>query len=383
MTPTAMVSTNTEVTLTLGLRMETLVSDKLTWLSEPLPGEELGAALAPGGARPGGSHETDWARTRQQGARLAWRGAPPAQSASRNPPPLHPGRRPAVARGAHSSGPSGGATPRNAPAMSIDDFNILKPISRGAFGRVYLAEKKSTGGARSEGGALRRGRASKGARLGGGAAGFGGCGAARAARAPAPAGGRPLLHSSQRHPAPPPVRPTPPRRPLCAQGHPQGGRLQKEPGAVHQQREEHHGHRQQPLRRALLLQVGASHLICVPPPAQCKGAVTCAARRRATQRNPACLPWALTPSLCRPAPPPPRCAPSPTSRPRSFQSPDNLYLVMEYLNGGDCARWAGGFKGSPLSNPGQTFGADAARARAQGAAKALPPPASSTPRPRA
>jgi hypothetical protein len=29
--------------------------------------------------------------------------------------------------------------------MSIDDFNILKPISRGAFGRVYLAEKKSTG----------------------------------------------------------------------------------------------------------------------------------------------------------------------------------------------------------------------------------------------
>jgi len=89
MTPSAMVSTNTEVTLTLGLRMETLVTDKLTWLSEPLP----------------------------------------------------------VARDAqHSSGPSGGATPRNAPAMSIDDFNILKPISRGAFGRVYLAEKKSTGG---------------------------------------------------------------------------------------------------------------------------------------------------------------------------------------------------------------------------------------------
>ncbi|KIY92674.1 hypothetical protein MNEG_15289 [Monoraphidium neglectum] len=88
MTPSAMVSTNTEVTLTLGLRMGTLLSDKLGWLSEPLP----------------------------------------------------------VPRGAtHSSGASGGATPRNAPAMSIDDFNILKPISRGAFGRVYLAEKKSTG----------------------------------------------------------------------------------------------------------------------------------------------------------------------------------------------------------------------------------------------
>ena len=29
--------------------------------------------------------------------------------------------------------------------MSIDDFEILKPVSRGAFGRVYLAEKKSTG----------------------------------------------------------------------------------------------------------------------------------------------------------------------------------------------------------------------------------------------
>ena len=29
--------------------------------------------------------------------------------------------------------------------MSIDDFEILKPISRGAFGRVYLARKRATG----------------------------------------------------------------------------------------------------------------------------------------------------------------------------------------------------------------------------------------------
>ena len=30
-------------------------------------------------------------------------------------------------------------------SMSIDDFEILKPISRGAFGRVYLAKKRATG----------------------------------------------------------------------------------------------------------------------------------------------------------------------------------------------------------------------------------------------
>ena len=29
--------------------------------------------------------------------------------------------------------------------MSIDDFEILKPVSRGAFGRVYLARKRATG----------------------------------------------------------------------------------------------------------------------------------------------------------------------------------------------------------------------------------------------
>lgn len=29
--------------------------------------------------------------------------------------------------------------------MSIDEFEIIKPISRGAFGRVYLAKKRTTG----------------------------------------------------------------------------------------------------------------------------------------------------------------------------------------------------------------------------------------------
>ena len=31
------------------------------------------------------------------------------------------------------------------PSMSIDEFETIKPISRGAFGRVYLAKKKTTG----------------------------------------------------------------------------------------------------------------------------------------------------------------------------------------------------------------------------------------------
>jgi len=40
---------------------------------------------------------------------------------------------------------SGTSTPRSAPGMSIDEFEIIKPISRGAFGRVYLARKHATG----------------------------------------------------------------------------------------------------------------------------------------------------------------------------------------------------------------------------------------------
>ncbi|DBA81919.1 TPA: hypothetical protein ACH3X1_007632 [Trebouxia sp. C0004] len=46
---------------------------------------------------------------------------------------------------------SGSATPatstsgNNISSMTIDDFEILKPISRGAFGRVYLCKKRATG----------------------------------------------------------------------------------------------------------------------------------------------------------------------------------------------------------------------------------------------
>ena len=46
---------------------------------------------------------------------------------------------------------SGAATPamsasgNNISSMTIDDFEILKPISRGAFGRVYLCRKRATG----------------------------------------------------------------------------------------------------------------------------------------------------------------------------------------------------------------------------------------------
>lgn len=40
---------------------------------------------------------------------------------------------------------AGSSTPHPPSSMSIDDFEILKPISRGAFGRVYLARKRGTG----------------------------------------------------------------------------------------------------------------------------------------------------------------------------------------------------------------------------------------------
>ncbi len=50
-----------------------------------------------------------------------------------------------------ASAEAGCATPLSAggaagmAGMSIDDYEIIKPISRGAFGRVYLARKKATG----------------------------------------------------------------------------------------------------------------------------------------------------------------------------------------------------------------------------------------------
>lgn len=35
--------------------------------------------------------------------------------------------------------------PRAKDRTSIEDFEIIKPISRGAFGRVFLAKKRATG----------------------------------------------------------------------------------------------------------------------------------------------------------------------------------------------------------------------------------------------
>lgn len=41
--------------------------------------------------------------------------------------------------------PAMSASGNNISSMTIDDFEILKPISRGAFGRVYLCRKRATG----------------------------------------------------------------------------------------------------------------------------------------------------------------------------------------------------------------------------------------------
>ncbi|GIL52826.1 hypothetical protein Vafri_8590 [Volvox africanus] len=48
------------------------------------------------------------------------------------------------AGGSSDAGDSGTSTPRSMPGMSIEEFEIIKPISRGAFGRVYLARKLAT-----------------------------------------------------------------------------------------------------------------------------------------------------------------------------------------------------------------------------------------------
>lgn len=37
------------------------------------------------------------------------------------------------------------STPSHKERTSIDDFDIIKPISRGAFGKVFLARKHTTG----------------------------------------------------------------------------------------------------------------------------------------------------------------------------------------------------------------------------------------------
>lgn len=36
------------------------------------------------------------------------------------------------------------STPSHKERTSIDDFEIIKPISRGAFGKVFLARKRTT-----------------------------------------------------------------------------------------------------------------------------------------------------------------------------------------------------------------------------------------------
>lgn len=47
----------------------------------------------------------------------------------------------------HASQGSAMATPNllQKDRISIDDFEIIKPISRGAFGKVFLARKRTTG----------------------------------------------------------------------------------------------------------------------------------------------------------------------------------------------------------------------------------------------
>jgi hypothetical protein len=44
-------------------------------------------------------------------------------------------------------------TPRAAPVMQVSDFEMIRPISRGAYGRVYEVRKKASG-ARAAGGCV-------------------------------------------------------------------------------------------------------------------------------------------------------------------------------------------------------------------------------------
>jgi len=50
-----------------------------------------------------------------------------------------------VDNSSHSSIMSTPSSTSHKERTSIDDFEIIKPISRGAFGRVFLARKRSTG----------------------------------------------------------------------------------------------------------------------------------------------------------------------------------------------------------------------------------------------
>lgn len=55
----------------------------------------------------------------------------------------HAARLEASAESGCATPPMGGVA--GLAGMSIEDYEIIKPISRGAFGRVYLARKKATG----------------------------------------------------------------------------------------------------------------------------------------------------------------------------------------------------------------------------------------------
>ncbi len=43
---------------------------------------------------------------------------------------------------AGASSPQGSTASFGLAAMTIDDYEIIKPISRGAFGRVYLVRRR-------------------------------------------------------------------------------------------------------------------------------------------------------------------------------------------------------------------------------------------------
>lgn len=47
--------------------------------------------------------------------------------------------------GSQSSATSTPSHPAHKDRISIDDFDIIKPISRGAYGKVFLARKRTTG----------------------------------------------------------------------------------------------------------------------------------------------------------------------------------------------------------------------------------------------
>lgn len=239
MSPSAMVSTNTEVPLTLGLRMETLVQEKLTWLLDAMPGARAArrAGLVFRGCTPGctapsgGSHlPRPHAPSRAlTPARAALPPAPTAQSAAarrsrraRAAARRRATRRPCPSTTSTSSSPSAAA--RSAACTWQRRRARVRPRAFSGSGRPAVGPSRWK--------QLRRGQG--------------------AGPRPAPvasAGPRLIRAPSPRNPA------AARRGPLRAQGDPQGRRCEEEHGAVHQPGEEHYGHGQQPLCSPLLLQV--------------------------------------------------------------------------------------------------------------------------------